>query len=548
MSLSTVINPTLNAYFDALTTGQTKSINGPAFTRNGGITKIQRNGLRADGTYGKVDDLSIQYSGNRAMGVTDAAPVVTQNGSMDYPGGNTSKVLTYNAFGALVSDGGRGITSISYDNFGNPTQIQYSGSGNTLNTYSATGEKLKTEHLTTLTSQSQVAPMMWDDPASIQSDGMDAIGVKVKTTTEYHGPVIYRDGKIDMVLFPGGYATINGTAVTFHYYTQDYLGNNRAVINGSTGAVEQTVAYYPYGAVIADLGTPTTGQPYKFGGKELITANGLNEYDFGARQYYSALPAFTRIDPLCEDTKWLSPYLYCNNNPVNAIDPDGKKTIVEGLGEGRYQVSGGELDNDLNIYLGDENGPIIGMTTSNTSFYNSDKGKGEWAISSVIDLNDRSGAEFLNNLETDTPNLANYMWNARGNHKFDFKNTNGTDQKIDNIDQYRGMQIGIENGLPLITSARDIGNIGAGYMAGVNGISWDNAVTAFDAYQTYSNLSPSLQKSVIDGAITFLTGDPGGLKKVFFPLTQNKVSEGTSTRNAEKYGWNKGNAIYRRAK
>ena len=81
-------------------------------------------------------------------------------------------------------------------------------------------------------------------------------------------------GKVDMVLFPGGYATIDGTAVMFHYYTQDYLGNNRAVINGSTGTIEQTVAYYPYGGVIADLGTkPTSGQPYKFGGKELITAN-----------------------------------------------------------------------------------------------------------------------------------------------------------------------------------------------------------------------------------------------------------------------------------
>ena len=139
---------------------------------------------------------------------------------------------------------------------------------------------------------------------------------------EYHGPVIYRDGAVDMVLFPGGYVTVSG-GVTFHYYTQDYLGNNRAVVNGSTGAIEQLIAYYPYGGVIADLGTPTTGQPYKFGGKELMTANGLNEYDFGARQYYTAIPGFTRIDPMAEKYPCLSPYLYCANNPVNKVDPTG---------------------------------------------------------------------------------------------------------------------------------------------------------------------------------------------------------------------------------
>ncbi|MDE5794917.1 MAG: hypothetical protein K2I08_09380 [Muribaculaceae bacterium] len=104
-----------------------------------------------------------------------------------------------------------------------------------------------------------------------------------------------------MILFPGGYATINGTAVTFHYYTQDYLGNNRAVINGSTGAIEQTVAYYPYGGVIADLGTNQTSvQPYKFGGKELITANGLNEYDCGERQYYSPVPSIMVLRQFCQ--------------------------------------------------------------------------------------------------------------------------------------------------------------------------------------------------------------------------------------------------------
>jgi len=45
----------------------------------------------------------------------------------------------------------------------------------------------------------------------------------------------YRDGIVNIVRFPGGYAIVKGSTVTFHYYTQDYLGNNRAVVNGSAG-------------------------------------------------------------------------------------------------------------------------------------------------------------------------------------------------------------------------------------------------------------------------------------------------------------------------
>ena len=240
-----------------------------------------------------------------------ATTAVTQNGSMDYPGGNREMAFGYNEWRALVMDESRGIRHILYDRSGNPMRISFTDGSITENVYSESGEKLITRYSGILTSpmipDSQTSPV----PHLIQ-------------TVEYHGNVIYRDGKVDMVLFPGGYATINGSAVTFHYYTQDYLGNNRAVINGSTGAIEQTVAYYPYGGVIADLGTgQISGQPYRFGGKELVTANGLNEYDFGARQYYSAVPHFTKPDPLCEEFHHLSPYLYCANNPVNLVDRTG---------------------------------------------------------------------------------------------------------------------------------------------------------------------------------------------------------------------------------
>ena len=300
----------------------------------GGVRRLQRHGLKADGVYGKVDNLHFSYDSNRITSVLEDAGPVTQNGGMDYPGGKKELAFEYNDWGDLIKDESRGITAISYDRFGNPLRVSFSDGGYTENVYSASGVKLKTTHATSLNGT-----------------------VTGKTTTEYRGNVIYRNSKVDMVLFPGGYATINGSAVTFHYYTQDYLGNNRAVINGSTGAVEQTVAYYPYGAVIADLGTnQTTGQPYKFGGKELITANGLNEYDFGARQYYSAVPGFTKPDQMAEKYPWLSPYLYCANNPVNAFDPDGNVVIfVNGfhMGDGGKSKYWNGIDAQIMNTVGD---------------------------------------------------------------------------------------------------------------------------------------------------------------------------------------------------
>jgi hypothetical protein len=37
---------------------------------------------------------------------------------------------------------------------------------------------------------------------------------------------------------------------------------------------------------------------------------------------------WTSVDPLCEKYYNVSPYVYCVNNPINAIDPDGKKVYL----------------------------------------------------------------------------------------------------------------------------------------------------------------------------------------------------------------------------
>ena len=143
--------------------------------------------------------------------------------------------------------------------------------------------------------------------------------------TEYSGNIIYKNGEVDKVLFPGGYCTFikDTSEPIFHYYTQDHLGNNRTVTN-EDGTVEQITHYYPFGGTFNDAGVNASLQQYKYNGKELDRVAGLDTYDYGARQYFSALSTWDRVDPQCKKYYNISPYAYCANNPVNRIDVDGK--------------------------------------------------------------------------------------------------------------------------------------------------------------------------------------------------------------------------------
>lgn len=62
---------------------------------------------------------------------------------------------------------------------------------------------------------------------------------------------------------------------------------------------------------------------YKYNGKEWQDELGLNFYDYGARNYDPAIGRWMNIDPLAETYYSVSPYVYCANNPVRYIDPNG---------------------------------------------------------------------------------------------------------------------------------------------------------------------------------------------------------------------------------
>lgn len=74
-------------------------------------------------------------------------------------------------------------------------------------------------------------------------------------------------------------------------------------------------------------GTFADKQLYKYNDKELDTENGLNLYDYDARQMDVASGHSTSVDPMAEKYYHWPPYVYCMGNPLKHIDPDGRNPI-----------------------------------------------------------------------------------------------------------------------------------------------------------------------------------------------------------------------------
>jgi len=67
------------------------------------------------------------------------------------------------------------------------------------------------------------------------------------------------------------------------------------VVNAATNRTEQVTHYYPYGELMADINTSPDAQPFKYGGKEVDRTDGLDLFDFHARQYDPVQGSFTKI-------------------------------------------------------------------------------------------------------------------------------------------------------------------------------------------------------------------------------------------------------------
>ncbi len=346
------------------------------YDTNGNIATLKRNAKNSVSLTPKViDELQYNYDGNRLISVID-----NYNNTGYEGGGNT---IAYDVNGNMTNMLDKGIQNIGYNflNLANTYSINKNGTQTFQYTYRADGAKIKKVYNANGTDGSSVTS------TTDYLDGFQyllndvSVGSSFKVAQNTFEPEAYSSNLFDIIptaelqFFPTAEGLYDYKTKKYIYQYKDHLGNVRVTYKNNNGApqiVDQN-DYYAFGMNIAGENTAifNTGSyyNYKFGQKEL-QENGF--YDFGARMYMPDLGRWNSIDPLAEEMRRHSPYNYAFNNPVNFIDPDGRKALppseppINYMPPGgmlQYYASGGRGDRaSILAYLGlnDQLSPIIG--------------------------------------------------------------------------------------------------------------------------------------------------------------------------------------------
>ena len=228
----------------------------------------------------------------------------------------------YDENGNLTKDLNKKKTAIQYNCLNLPSRVMFANGNSISYLYDAAGRKLRTVHV-------------------LEGDSV---------TKDYCGNVVYENGVPQILLTEVGYVSL--TDGKYHYYLKDHQGNNRVVVD-EEGTVEEVNDYYAFGGLMSTSSRQNV-QPYKYNGKELDRKGGLDWYDYGARYYDVALGRWHVVDPMSEKYYGVSPYLYCVNNPILLVDPNGMWPTWRGIRNG--------LNNALNTTLSFANGAVRAVT------------------------------------------------------------------------------------------------------------------------------------------------------------------------------------------
>jgi len=137
-----------------------------------------------------------------------------------------------------------------------------------------------------------------------------------------------------------------------YWYHPDHLGSS-SWITFSDGSAVQHLHYLPWGEDFVDQRSTSWNAMYTFSAKEKDTETGYSY--FGSRYYNSDLSIWLSVDPLSDKYPSMSPYVYCANNPVKLVDPNGEEIGDYYSYNGKWLGTDGVNDNKA--YVATEKNP-----------------------------------------------------------------------------------------------------------------------------------------------------------------------------------------------
>jgi RHS repeat-associated protein len=288
------------------------------YDKNGNITHLERSGLKdASPSIGVIDNLSYLYNprSNQLKHVVDTSiePAGFNDVSLSSQQPDGSRVdlnYAYDINGNMIKDNNKKIFSITYNHLNLPTRINFK---------------------TNIPTDTKYIEYVYD-----------AVGTKLKkiiknenspnlTTTQYDNGYIYENSVLKFFSQPEGYVANDNGVFSYVYQYKDHLGNVRLSYTKNPNTQNLDIVeennYYPFGLKHSGYNntvlSTNPANKYKYNGKELQDELGLNMYDYGARNYDPALGRWMNIDPLAEQSRRFSPYVYAVDNPVFFVDLDG---------------------------------------------------------------------------------------------------------------------------------------------------------------------------------------------------------------------------------
>ena len=284
-----------------------------SYDKMGNITSIVRSTQNPQPDY--INRVQLFYDGNRIIR-GEGSPYSGGYNDMVYPNLVGKDVeYEYDPNGNLIKNSDNRISLTTYNLLNLPQTVAFSDKSLSVFYYMADGRKIR--NATGAYSISTAVPIdsvvkNTDPYISYMSEWNDEFWYQGKLQKYINTP----EGNIEV-------STGRKMSFSYYYTSKDHLGSIWLYWNSLSNKYSNI--YYPSGIMREKRRSPFN---YGLTAKEIVYDNGLDEYFFGARTLFAPINRFNQPDPLCEEYYHISPYAYCANNFINALDPDGRDWYI----------------------------------------------------------------------------------------------------------------------------------------------------------------------------------------------------------------------------